>query len=92
MTPIVNSLVAHRACFYIDDAKLGTRGSGSGRCLRDIAPLYSFFRGTPSPNKNDLLREVNYIHGKDGFAKIARNLRESRARCGSENNFVGLSK
>ena len=90
MTPIVNPLVAHRACFYIDDAKLGTRGSSSGRCLRDIAPLF-FFPGH-SFKQNNLLREVNYVHGKDGFAKVPKNLRESGARCRSENNFVELSK
>lgn len=27
MTPIVNPLIAHRACFYVDDAKLGVRRS-----------------------------------------------------------------
>jgi len=43
MTPIVNPLVAHRACFYIDDAKLGTRGSDSGRYLRDIVAPPFFF-------------------------------------------------
>ena len=77
MTPIVNPLVTHRACFYIDDAKLGTRRSGSSRCLRDIAPLFFFPRH--SFKQNNLLREVNY--GKDGFAKTSKNLRENGTRC-----------
>lgn len=46
--------------FYIDDVKLGTRGS-CGRCLPDIAPLYSFFPQYSSIEQDDLLGEVNYI-------------------------------